>query len=186
MKYKILKLGSLLILALITAATFLGITALMTPPLDAASFTVPTQDLRATGPISNDLTVTNLNNTVGLKVNKASTVTSNLVELSHGGTLKFVVPTNGVISTASGGLGTNTVAGMKSVLGIQAGTVTTAGDATVTNTFSPAFSSAPICVMSPSDNGTYTLTTTTVTSTHFIIQSSAAGRVWKWHAIGAP
>jgi hypothetical protein len=67
---------------------------------------------------------------------------------------------------------------------IQRGQVTTASDKTVTNVFSPAFTSMPICVMSPADNGSFALTVTTITTTQFIIESSAASRVWNYIVVG--
>lgn len=79
----------------------LALVAVAAVVLQAADFTVPTQALRTTAPVSQDLLVTNANNTVGLTVNKSSTSVSKLLSLSHAGTAKFSVETNGAVTSAS-------------------------------------------------------------------------------------
>ncbi|KAF0176443.1 MAG: Uncharacterized protein FD161_2982 [Limisphaerales bacterium] len=80
----------------------LALAAVAAVVLHAANpFTVPTQALRTTAPVSQDLLVTNANNTVGVTVNKSSASVSKLLSLSHAGTAKFTVETNGAVTSAS-------------------------------------------------------------------------------------
>lgn len=79
-----------------------------------------------------------------------------------------------------------TAANAKTALGIQAGTATTAADGTVTNTFSTAFASAPVVVISPFNNTTATNSVVSVSTTAFVANLGTAAAVLHWIAVGAP
>ena len=83
---------------------------------------------------------------------------------------------------------TQSVAASKTALGIQAGSGTTSGDGTVTNTFATAFSSAPKVVAqhtgAPLNLGTNAVTS--VTATTFVLDLGSSGVTFDYIAIGAP
>lgn len=138
----------------------------------ADSFTIPTQALRGTAPISQDLTVTNVNDTVGLTVNKPATNNASLLELRRGGTIIFAVPTNGA-------------PGIRQYVGIKSGTVVTAADGTVTNTFSPVFTNAPVILTTQLGEDTTITNVVVVATNYFILNTHKAGQTNNWIAIGA-
>ncbi len=80
-----------------------------------------------------------------------------------------------------------TVAATKVALGIQAGLGVSTSDGTVTNTFSTAFSSAPIVVttINAASGGT-TNWIVSVTASNFIWKCGATGLTNYWIAVGAP
>lgn len=88
-----MKLKHLLALALVAVAAIV---------LHAADpFTVPTQSLRTAAPVSQDLLVTNANNTVGLTVQKSTASVLPLGKFVHGGTTMFSIETNGAPTIAA-------------------------------------------------------------------------------------
>lgn len=105
-----------------------------------------------------------------LKLRSGTGQTAPFVECVKGGDSVFSVSANGGISTPS----------------IQSGSVTTAGDGTVTNTFSTAFSAAPVVLAVQTGIDTTITNTITVTTTNFILVTQKASQVVKWVAIGTP
>ncbi len=184
-----MKIKHLLALALVAVAAVV---------IQAADFDVPTQKLRATAPVSQDLLVTNANDTVGLTVSKSSASVSKLAKFNHNGTTVASVETNGTINSAaltaslpvftdsSKNLSSKTIANTLLALGIQSGSVTSSADNTVTNTFSTAFSSAPKVTTTPFNSTTATNTVTSVTTSNFVVNVGKASVVVHWFAIGAP
>jgi hypothetical protein len=78
------------------------------------------------------------------------------------------------------------VSAAKTALGIQSGSITNSADGTVTNTFTTAFSSAPIVVAAQTGLNTTTTNVLTVTASNFVYQSGAPSKVINWIAVGAP
>jgi hypothetical protein len=105
------------------------------------------------------------------------------------GTGLSITDTTLAISTvpvANGGTGGSTAATGRTGLGIQVGSVTTAADGTVTNTFSPAYSVAPIVLPVQTGADTSVTNTVTVTTTNVIFVTNEAATVIKFVAIGTP
>jgi hypothetical protein len=169
----------------------------------AADFTVPTQALRGTAPISQDLHVTNVNNTVGLTVDKGPAGTANLVEVRHGGVEKFTVRTNSitlpspttvsnltaslpVFSDASKVLVSKSVADTLTALGVASGTGITVANGTVTNAFGFTFSSVPVVISTQIGEDTTLTNVISVTTSNFVLRTSKATQTNKWIAVGAP
>lgn len=182
-----MKLKALLLIAIAAVAAWV---------INAATFDVPTQKLRTTAPVSQDLLVTNANNTVGVTVQKSSASVSKLISASHAGTAMFTVETNGTINSAaltaslpvfsdsSKNLSSKTIANTLLALGIQKGTVSMAALDQQTNTFSTAFSSAPVIVFTGPTNALPHLVT--VSATGFTVGTDGTNHTIQWIAIGAP
>jgi hypothetical protein len=153
-----------------------------------ADFTVPTQSLRGTAPVSQDLLVTNVNNTVPLTINKGDTLNTNFIELRSAGSLKFAIPSNGLTPIAYGGTGTSSVAGVKRNLGIDTGSCVSSGDGTVTQAFAFTFASAPKVFLTQTGTNNWSRTNVahTITTTNFIVNTTVASVTNQWLAIGAP
>lgn len=82
---------------------------------------------------------------------------------------------------------TNTASNVKAAIGIQAGSVTTATDGTVTNTFATAFGSAPVVVISPVGEAvSATNNLVSVTESNFVYNAGQDAQVAKWIAVGTP
>src|SRR5688500_17942696 len=67
-----------------------------------------------------DYKIQNTDDTVGFTIQKSGSVTSNAVEIFSGSKLKFAIPASGHLAIAYGGTGTNSAAGARSALGVQA------------------------------------------------------------------
>jgi len=129
--------------------------------------------------------IVNTTDEIQLKIN-TSNQTTPLVVIATNGLTVFSLPATGILPAAYGGTGASSVSAAKTALGIQSGSITNADDGTVTNTFSTAFSSAPIVVASQRGLNTTTTNVLTVTSSNFIFQSGAPGKIINWIAVGAP
>ncbi len=176
----------------------LAIAAVAAVVIHAADFDVPTQKLRATAPVSQDLHVTNANDTVGLTVSKSSASVSKLAKFNHTGTTVLSVETNGTITSASltaslplfsdsaKGITSKSIANTLLALGIQSGSATSAADGTFTNTFGTAFGGTPKVIMTPVNSVTATNTVVSASTTAFIGRVNTAGVVVNWVAIGTP
>lgn len=102
------------------------------------------------------------------------------------GATLFSLPATGVLPASYGGTGATSVSGAKTALGIQAGSVTTADDGTVTNTFSTEFSSAPIVVITAVDSASPTNFISALTTTNCIITIGEPAIVVHFIAVGVP
>lgn len=113
-------------------------------------------------------------------------ITNLLVDVSTKRGVEPTVP----IPVEFGGTGADSAADALTSLGalpaasVRAGSVTTAEDGTVTNTFAAAFSSAPAVVFTPP--GESSTNSITITTTNFVLDIGVAGAVVPWIAIGAP
>lgn len=108
---------------------------------------------------------------IPLKVRVPSGQTANLLELVTGSSAVFSV-------SAAGGLTTPA---------FQSGTVTTAADGTVTNTFATAFAARPVVVAT--QYGALNSPTNwlqSITTTNFVLSAGAPGITNAWFAYGAP
>ena len=76
-----------------------------------------------------------------------------------------------------------TRAGAKLASGIQSGSVTTAADGTVTNTFTVAYAAAPTVLVVQTGEDTTVTNTVTVTATNFLWNAGAPSTVGKWLAL---
>lgn len=92
-----------------------------------------------------------------------------------------------VFTDANKVLASVSIANTLLALGIQSGSATSAADGAVTNTFTTAFASAPVVVLTPTGETAPTLqyVVTNVSATAFITVGDAAG-TYSWIAIGAP
>lgn len=121
-------------------------------------------------------------NEATLKVVTPAGNSSNVIEVTSGGVLKFAVPQSGVLATAYGGTGgTNSVSALRS-LGVQAGLFTTAANGTFTNTFPAAFAVAPVVLVTAQAGGG-TAFVTTVTTNGFVLANGPTNAVISWLAI---
>jgi len=130
--------------------------------ITAAAFEVPTQALRSTAPVSQDLVVSNLNNTAGVTLNKNTT--NYLITARNAGTTKFTVDTNGTInsasltaslpvfSDASKNITTKTVSDAKIALGIVVTNVAMGASFTKSNSWNGSFSSTPFVALGGPSN----------------------------------
>ena len=90
------------------------------------------------------------------------------------------------ITVAKGGTGATNGSAAQINLGIASGSLTTATDGTVTNTFSPIYSSAPIVVIAQTGSACTVTNVITITKSNFVYNAGAPSIVAKWVAVGAP
>jgi hypothetical protein len=123
---------------------------------------------------------------VKIRVRTADTQTAPWLEFNNNGTLAFSLPATGIVPAAYGGTGAATPAAAKLAFGIQSGTNVIAADHTVTNTFSPAFSAAPIVTVTGWTQGPATNAFILSVSTTNVIVAGTATVPIHWIAVGAP
>jgi hypothetical protein len=99
-------------------------------------------------------------------------------------------PTNPVVEVFSGSQRTlaleATASGSRTNLGIQAGTVITSSDGTVTNAFGRVFNTPPIVVNAQLGLNTTPTNVLSVTTSNFVLRTALAGQTNTWQAIGPP
>lgn len=142
----------------------------------------------ATRPLTQslDLKISNATDTVGLTIQKGGSLTSNQFEIYSGSTLTFAVPASGVLPITYGGTGGATAAAGRLAQGIQAGTLTTSANGTVTNTFATAFTVAPYVVTTLQNSTGPTNNVVSVTTSNFVYSAGSASKTAHWIAIGTP
>ncbi len=125
---------------------------------------------------SNDYLISNLNdNNVGLFIQKSGTHVANAVEYWRGGNCEFRLA------------GTNTVATLKTDLGIQSGVVTNQNGTTTNVAFSVAYSVPPAVIVGEDRVVPTNAWVSTVTTSNFTVSISSTAIVGiAWHAIGTP
>lgn len=107
---------------------------------------------------------------VNLAIRTSSTHSKPIIECVKGATTVFQVNSNGGLTTPS----------------IQSGSVVTSADGTVTNSFTTAFTAAPIVINRQTGTGTTTTNILTVTTTNFILNTGVGTQTNSWVAFGTP
>ena len=79
------------------------------PPLTSTAETVT---------MTRDLAINNQSNTVAITLQKGTASSSNFLECLAGSNVRFELGTNGIVGVSYGGTGTNSIAGIRSVLGV--------------------------------------------------------------------
>lgn len=106
------------------------------------------------------------------------------------GTGLAITDTTLAVSTvpiANGGTGAATAAAALTAFGVQSGSVTTAEDGTVTNTFATVFGAVPTLVIAQQGEAvTVTNNVVSLTESNFVYSAGAPAIVAKFHAIGTP
>jgi hypothetical protein len=120
-----------------------------------------------------DITLTNVKTTPPLIINKG-TLTTNFLEMRSAGTLRFAVPSSGVLAAAYGGTGSRVQTGTASI---------TNGGTETTVTFTTAYSAAP-AVFVTGDRASNLVAVSAITTSNFTASAQAAGtNNFRWLAL---
>jgi len=125
----------------------------------------------------------------GAATAKGARTAIGLPEGSTNAAMPLIATTTAAGARAALGLSeylTNAASALAGVIGVQAFSATTAEDGTVTNTFDPVFSTAPIVIAAQVGDAVTVTNNFTVTESNIVYTAGAPDILVKGAAIGAP